>query len=267
MAIQLTDFVRLPGRGVLRVGGEAAEEFLQSLVSNNVAPAATDRCVYATLLTPQGKFLHDFFVWRDGQGFLLETEAPRLPDLQRRLKMYKLRARVDLNDESTDWLSIVTLSDERPQAPFAAPDPRSVGLGHRVLLSADTEITGSEAVFADWDARRIGLCIPDGSRDLEIEKSFLLEHHMDRLNAIDFKKGCYVGQELTARTKYRGNVRRKLAHVRVQGALPDHGTPVLVDGIQVGQVLSGLGTEALAMLRIERPEGALEAGASVLTVV
>lgn len=260
-----TTYTKLPNRGLLRVSGADAETFLQNLVSNNVAKAAPGVAVYATLLTPQGKFLHDFFVFRDGEDFLIDCEADRLGDLKRRLTLYKLRSKVDLAEETDQW-SVFAVLDGDISGNLAAPDPRAAELGWRAVLPAGETPDGDETTLDTWDARRIALGIPDGSRDIEVEKSFLLEHRMDEFNAIDFKKGCYVGQELTARTKYRGNVRKRLTPVSVQGPLPEPGTPVLVDGIEVGSVRTGLGTRALAVLRIERPEGVLEAGDAILTV-
>ncbi|WP_417519519.1 YgfZ/GcvT domain-containing protein [Minwuia sp.] len=252
-------YIKLPNRGLLRVSGDEAESFLQSLVSNDVSKAAADRGVYATLLTPQGKFLHDFFVVRDTDGFLLDCEADRLDDLKRRLTMYKLRSKVDLADETDRWSVIALLSGELDGA-FQFIDPRNPALGARAIIDADRQIDGDEAPLADYEALRISMGVPDGSRDIEVEKSFLLEHRMDELNAIDFKKGCYVGQELTARTKYRGNVRKKLNVVQIDGALPEVGTPVLVNGIEIGTIRTGHGDKALAMLRVNYPEGELEAG-------
>jgi folate-binding protein YgfZ len=256
----------LPNRGLLRVSGDEAETFLQSLVSNDVGKATADRAVYATLLTPQGKFLHDFFIVRDAEGFLIDCEADRLGDLKRRLTMYKLRSKVVLADESENW-TVLAVLDGNLASTFVSDDPRHPDLGKRAIVSSGQKPEGAETPFSAWDARRISLGVPDGSRDIEVEKSFLLEHRMDELNAIDFKKGCYVGQELTARTKYRGNVRKRLTLVSVEGALPPTGTPVLADGIEVGTVRTGLGDQALVMLRIERPEGALEAGDAKLIAV
>lgn len=258
--------VRLPNRGLLRVSGAEAEGFLNNLVSNNIAHSTEDRAVYATLLTPQGKFLHDFFVIRDGDGFLLDCERDRLADLKRRLTLYKLRAKVDLVDETENW-QVLALLDGAPADGHVFDDPRHTELGKRAILPAGATLKGEEAPFDAWEARRIGLGVPDGSRDIEVEKSFLLEHRMDEFNAIDFKKGCYVGQELTARTKYRGNVRKRLTLVSVEGPLPETGTPVLAEGIEVGTVRTGLGGQALAMLRIERPDGALEAGEATLNAI
>ena len=263
-AMSAMTHVRLPNRGLLRVSGEDAEDFLQNLVSNNIARASADTAVYATLLTPQGKFLHDFFAIRDDAGFLLDCEADRLPDLKRRLTLYKLRAKVELSDETENWQVLAILNGEAEGALVFA-DPRHDGMGRRAILPAETTVEGDEAPFEAYEARRIGLGLPDGSRDIEVEKSFLLEHRMDEFNAIDFKKGCYVGQELTARTKYRGNVRKKLTRVAVEGDLPEPGTPVLADGIEVGTIRTGLGGEALAVLRIERPDGDLEAGSARIT--
>lgn len=265
MSANETIHVRLPNRGVLRVGGEEAESFLQNLVSNNVGPAATDTGVYATLLTPQGKFLHDFFIARDADGaFLLDCEADRLDDLKRRLTMYKLRSKVDLADVSGDWAVVAVLSGTI-DAPVSYDDPRHPDLGRRALVPAGADIGGREGDPADYERRRLTCGVPDGSRDMEVEKSFLLENRIDAFHGIDFKKGCYVGQELTARTKYRGNVRKRLTPVSVDGDLPAPGTPVTADGKEVGTLRTGLGDRALAMLRIERPDGELRAGSAKLT--
>lgn len=260
-----TTWVRLPNRGVLRVGGEEAESFLQNLVSNNVQPAAPGTGVYATLLTPQGKFLHDFFVARDAEGaLLLDCEADRLEDLKKRLTMYKLRARVDLAVVSDDWDVVAVLAGS-VGAPVEYADPRHDGLGARALVPAGADIPGEEAPFEAYERRRLECGVPDGSRDMEVERSFLLENRIDEFHGIDFKKGCYVGQELTARTKYRGNVRKRLVAVSVAGDLPEPGTPVTADGKEVGTLRTGLGDRALAMLRIERPEGELRAGEATIT--
>ncbi|PJK27607.1 YgfZ/GcvT domain-containing protein [Minwuia thermotolerans] len=257
--------VKLPNRGVLSVAGAEAESFLQNLVSNNVAPASPETGVYATLLTPQGKFLHDFFVVRDGEGaILLDCEADRLEDLKRRLTLYKLRAKVELADVSAGWTVIALLAGSAG-APIEFQDPRHADMGRRALLPAGADIPGEERPFADYERRRLECGVPDGSRDMEVERSFLLENRIDEFHGIDFKKGCYVGQELTARTKYRGNVRKRLTPVTVDGELPDPGTPVTIDGKEVGAVRSGLGDRALAMLRIERPDGELRAGETRLT--
>lgn len=260
---------RIPDRGVLHVGGEEAISFLQALVTNSVAGIAPGTAVYAALLTPQGKFLHDFFVTPapDGDGLLLEVEAPRLEDLKRRLTMYRLRSRVTIADVSADWQVLAAPDgDVQGDGVIRFADPRDPGMGQRLLWPSSLSLPDHTDDLSAYHARRVALGIPDGSRDIEVEKNFMLEVRFDRLHGIDFRKGCYVGQEITARSKYRGNVRKMLLPCRVEGELPPDGTDVVVDGRSVGTVRSGAGDHVLAMLRLDRPEGTLQAGSARLTV-
>ncbi|MDF1734181.1 MAG: hypothetical protein P1U37_02775 [Minwuia sp.] len=260
---------RIPDRGVLQVGGAEAGSFLQALVTNNVAGIAPGTAVYAALLTPQGKFLHDFFVTPapDGDALLLEVEAPRIDDLKRRLTMYKLRSRVSIDDVSADW-QVLAAPDGglAGEGAISYTDPRNPDMGQRLLWPAARALPDHTDDLSAYHALRVSHGIPDGSRDIEVEKNFMLEVGFDRLNGIDFRKGCYVGQEITARSKYRGNVRKMLLPCQVTGALPAAGTDVLVDGRSVGTVRSGAGDHVLAMLRLDRPDGELQAGSARLTV-
>jgi len=211
--------VILEHRGVLRVGGADRRSFLQGIVSNDVERASAERAVWAAFLTPQGKFLHEFIVVEQESAFLLDCEAERAADLQRRLKLYKLRAQVTLEAADdlavavlfgTDALALLDLPAEPGRARglaggLAYVDPRLPELGARAILpraEAQEVLNGAgfaEATLADYDALRIAAGVPDGSRDLEIEKSTLLESGFDELHGIDWDKGCYMGQELTAR--------------------------------------------------------------------
>jgi len=258
----------LPDRGVLRLSGEETLPFLQNLVSNDVSAATPDQAVYACLLTPQGKFLHDFFVFQDPTepgALLLEMNAGRLPDLKKRLTMYRLRAKVALDDVSDAYTSVASITDGDRPAGIWSPDPRHAGMGWRGLISDTASPLGTD--MAEYEAHRIAMGVPDSTRDIEAEKNFLLEFRMDDLNAIDFSKGCYVGQELTARTKYRGNVKRQHFITRFDGDVPPHGTPVLNDdGVAVGTVLSSSGNNALTLLRLDQIEKPLEAGTGPITI-
>lgn len=261
--------IRIPDRGVLRISGEAAETFLQALVTNDVAGIPAGKAVYAALLTPQGKFLHDFFVTpaTDGTSLLLEMEAPRLDDMKRRLTMYKLRSRVAIDDVSAEWQVLASTEAIPPvECALIFDDPRHADLGQRALWPADTALPEASDDTASYHALRVALGVPDGSRDIEVEKNFMLEARFEQVNGIDFRKGCYVGQEITARSKYRGNVRKMLMPCRVDGDLPASGTEVTVDGKAVGTVRSGAGDHVIAMLRLDRPEGELLAGDARLTV-
>ena len=253
----------LPERGVVAVAGEDRVSFLQGLVSNDVAQAAPGRAVWAALLTPQGKWLADFFILSDGARLLLDCERAQAPMLVQRLMRYRLRARAELHDLS-GALHVHAAWDGTPDLPadvIAAPDPRLPEAGWRVL--ADRALPAN-ADAAAWDAHRIALGLPDGSRDMEAEKSVLLEAGFDELQGVSWSKGCYLGQELTARTKYRGLVKRRLVPVAIEGEAPAPGTPVLRDGAVAGVLRSVADGMGLALLRWEAIDGPLACGAARL---
>lgn len=203
--------VKLKNRGLLHLEGPERHAFLQDLITNDIQKLTPDKPLYACLLTPQGKFLHDFFVI-EGDGFtLLDCEGgARAQDLFKRLNLYKLRKNVQISvEEPNDVYAVFG-------AAIGLPDPRHAEMGTRTFIKPDLP----ERPFEEWDMRRISLCIPDGSRDLIPEKSTMDEARMDQLNAVDYNKGCYVGQELTARMHYRGLGKKHLQTVRLD-ALPE----------------------------------------------
>jgi folate-binding protein YgfZ len=262
----------LEDRGVLEVTGADRRDFLQGLVSNDVAKATPDRVLYAALLTAQGKYLHDFFIIALGDALYLDGEAARLADLRRRLGLYKLRAKVSLAEASQRYVVAVAFGGGATDALGLAPergaatafaggtayvDPRLAELGARLLLP---RATGAAALgergfrpsdAAAYDRLRLSLGVPDGSRDLVVDKSILLESGFEELNGVDWQKGCYVGQELTARTKYRGLIKKRLMPVMVDGPLPPAGTPVTAGDQEAGEMRSGCDGIALALLRLE----------------
>lgn len=272
--MSLPHFALLPHRGVVAVGGADRVEFLQGLISNDTTKVAPGHAVWAALLTPQGRFLNDMFVADDGSGtLLLETERERAPALARKLGFYKLRSRVTVEDRSPTLEVAVAFGGDTAKAvglqdTTAFADPRLETLGVRIVAPAGRArsiLTGGgfiEVPVAAYDSLRLSLGVPDGSRDLPVEKALLLENGFDELNGVDWNKGCYMGQELTARTKYRALIRKRLFPVKVEGALPGPGTPIQRDGEEVGELRSGVGDRALAMLRLEaaRDGGALVAG-------
>jgi len=261
-------FVVLEDRGVLAVGGPERATFLQGLVSNDTARISGGRAIYAALLTAQGKYLHDFMLIEVGEAIWLDGEAARLADLKRRLSMFRLRAKVTL-DERPD-LAVAAVFDgaalHLPPEPGAARafgegtafvDPRLATLGARVIAPRE-QIRGAlleagavEAEFAEYDRLRLGLGVPDGSRDLVLDKSILLESGFDELSGVDWQKGCYIGQELTARTKYRGLIKKRLFPVRIDGPAPDPGAIVMQDGREAGEMRSSRDGVGLALLRLD----------------
>ncbi len=262
-------FCLLPYRGVIAVTGEDRMEFLQGLISNDVTKVAPGKAIWAALLTPQGRFLNDMFVVDAGFGtLLLETERERAPALARKLALYKLRSKVAVEDRSAgmDVAAVFGPGAEKCNAVPGAlsySDPRLPDLGMRVLVpvgQAGKLLGLPDAPVGAYEALRLSLGVPDGSRDLPVEKALLLESGFDELHGVDWDKGCYMGQELTARTKYRGLVRRRLMPVHVEGPLPEPGTLIHLDGKEVGEIRSGSGDRALALLRLEAKDGALIAG-------
>lgn len=244
----MSKLAHLPGRAVIEVSGEDRVSFLQGLVSNDVAAAAPGRAVWAALLTPQGKWLADFFILSDGARLLLDCEAAHADDLARRLSRFRLRAKVSVARTPLHVHAAWDGAPDPPAAAVVAPDPRLPDAGWRVLADAPLP---ANATATEWDLHRLRLGLPDGSRDLEAEKTVLLEAGFDTLHGVSWTKGCYMGQELTARTKYRGLLKRRLVPVRVEGPLPAPGTPVLREGAEVGAMRSGRDGFGLALLRLE----------------
>jgi folate-binding protein YgfZ len=265
-----------PARGVLALTGEDRSGFLQGLVSNDVRKLGPERAIWAALLTAQGKYLHDFFIAVAGDTWLIDGEGERIADLKRRLGLYKLRAKIALADASDEFEVLVAWGEDAAagfglSAPGQAAaedgavvfvDPRLAELGLRLIAPKGTGAALLQArgfahgAIADWDRRRLALGVPDGSRDMLLEKAILLENGFDELNGVAWDKGCYVGQELTARTKYRGLIKKRLMPVEVEGPLPAPGTLILQAGHEAGEIRSGRDGLAVALVRLE----ALEAG-------
>lgn len=275
-----TVFARLPERGVITVDGADARSFLQGIVSNDMNKIAVDRAGYGAFLTPQGKYLFDFFMVMQDETLLIETERGRIGDFIKRLTLYKLRAKADLADASDEFAvfavfggnaaDAIGLAGERGAAAayrdgVAFVDPRLSAAGGRVILPADSPAKTfadlKAATADDYDRHRLALGLPDGSRDLIVDKSTLMESGFDELGGIDWQKGCYMGQEVTARTKHRGLVKKRLLPVTVEGGAPEPGTPVMADGRAVGEIRSSNGERALALLRLDPLESGAEMSA------
>jgi folate-binding protein YgfZ len=283
-------FIPLPHRALIAIDGEDRTAFLQGLVSNDVTKAGPERALYGAFLTPQGKFLHEFFLGTQDDVLLLETEAARRNDFAKRLSLYKLRSKVGIR--SADHLRAYAIVGADAAETFGLPaevgsvrpfagglvfvDPRLPEAGLRAWLPEGAETAlrdiGLSAGQTElWDRQRIGLGLPDGSRDLAPDKAILLENGFDELHGVDWQKGCYLGQELTARTKYRGLVRKRLLPVEIVGPAPDPGTTILFGEAEAGEMRSHAGDIGLAMIRLEIFEqlvaqrGTLEAGDARLT--
>lgn len=272
-------FIRL-NRAVLSVSGDDRRTFLQGLISNDINKAGPDRAIWAGFLTAQGKFLWDLFIVEVGDAFLIDVEAGRAEEFRKKLSLYKLRAKVSiamvegLTVHAVLGAATLGLGTEAGAAMpladgVAYVDPRLPALGARAVLGSDAPLRAAglaEAPLAAWDVLRIGLGVPDGSRDMVVEKALLLENGFDELGGVDFNKGCYMGQELTARTKYRGLVRKRLLPVVIKGEAPRPGTPILAGEAEAGEMHSSCGPVGLAMIRLEHLKAPLKAGEAALTV-
>lgn len=272
-------FTELTGRGVITVSGADRIAFLQGLVSNDVALVADGRAIWAALLTPQGKFRHDFIITADKETLRLDCEGgDQLMDLGRTLRRFVLRADVTLGING-DLGCFVVWGDGADkimaESAGAIADPRLPALGYRLLAPASVARAAMQTIAADeadraaWDHHRITLGVPDGSRDLQQDKAILLENGFDELHGIDWNKGCYMGQELTARTKYRGLVKKRLMPVRISGPMPGEGSQILADGKDAGTLYSTSGDVGLALLRLDaiQKKAALHAGDAALVPV
>ena len=243
---------RAEGQAVIGLGGADALPFLQGLVSNDMRPLERGQgIVWAALLTPQGKYLADFFVVNTGGQLLIDVAADLAPGLLKRLAMYRLRAAVTLAPLD---LAVARGLGEPPEG--ALPDPRHPALGWRRYGGPEAGPPG-----IDWDAIRVEHLIPETGIELIPEDSYILEAGFERLHGVDFRKGCYVGQEVTARMKHKTELRKGLARVRIEGeATP--GTPILSGDKEAGVLATRAGDRALAHLRFDRAEGEMRAGAA-----
>ncbi len=275
-------YVVLDNRRLLEVSGEEARGFLQGLVSNDLERVSETCAIHAALLTPQGKYLHDFFILEIKGNLYLDCEAARIDDLFKRLRMFKLRAKVEL--KQVEGMAVAALFGEGIENALGLEsktgtatelsggavyiDPRLNAIGARAIIARDVlKKTLNDkgfltASFEEYEGLRLSLGVPDSSRDMAIDKSILLESGFEELNGVDFNKGCYIGQELTARTKHRGLIKKRLIPVKFEGdvkATPlASGTEITQGGKNAGELRSSLIANeqgiALALLRLEALE-------------
>lgn len=234
-----------PDRKVFRISGADQIEFLQGLVSNDVK-RLDNGLVYAALLTPQGKYLADFFLVPGDEAVLLDIKQDIAAATMQRLAMYKLRAKVAI--EPTD-LKVTCGLGTPPEGTYT--DPRHPTLGWRAYGTD----TGTPPTI-DWDALRVAACIPETGVELIPNQTFILEAGFERLHGVDFRKGCYVGQEVTARMKHKIELRKGFATVSVDGTAPI-GTPITANEKAAGTLYTQSGGRGIAYLRFDRAEGGM----------
>jgi hypothetical protein len=261
----------LPDRGVVKVAGDDARQFLNGLFTADIGKVTPDDPCFAALLTPQGKIIVDAIVAeapaRDGGGFFLDVPKALASACVDRLGFYKLRAKVTVEDLS-EVLGVMAAWDGEAATEFGLcyRDPRLPELGRRIMLpphlaaEAAADLGAEQVPAAEFEARRIALGVPRGGLDFIYGDAFPHEADMDQLHGVDFHKGCFVGQEVVSRMEHRGNARTRIVPVAYEGFAPDAGAAVTAAEKPVGTFGSSASGRALAMLRLDRAEDALAAG-------
>lgn len=261
----------LPDRGVIKVAGEDARNFLNGLVTTDVDRLKPGLGRFGALLTPQGKIIADFLITEapagHGGGFLIDCPKALADGLATKLKFYKLRAKVTVDNLSND-LGVLAAWDGQlaAQPDLAFADPRNAGLGTRILIPEDlkqklSDLIGAELVDAgDYEAHRIALGVPRGGLDFMYSDAFPHETNMDRLAGVDFDKGCYVGQEVVSRMQHRGTARTRSVKVLLEDSSPEAGVSVMAGDKSVGTMGSSAQGKGIALVRIDRVADALDAG-------
>ena len=261
----------LPDRGVVKVSGEDARNFLNGLVTTDVALVRPGLARFGALLTPQGKIMVDFLVTEapsgHGGGFLLDLPRVLAQGLADKLNFYKLRAKVTVENLS-DGMGVLAAWDGEPamKPDLCFADPRDAALGWRILVPEELKQKVADVIGADlvdvgeYEAHRIGAGVPRGGLDFMYSDAFPHETNMDRLHGVDFEKGCYVGQEVVSRMRHRGTARTRTVKIILDDFSPEPGQPIVAGDKQVGTIGSTAGRHGLALIRTDRVSDALAAG-------
>src|SRR5579862_8623761 len=261
----------LPDRGVVKVTGDTARDFLNGLITTDMTRLAPGQGRFGALLTPQGKITIDFLITEapagHGGGFLIDCPKPLAQALADKLKFYRLRAKIDVENLS-DSLGVLAAWDGVPalKPDLTFTDPRNAKLGLRIFVPDELAQKAADAIGAElvdasvYEAHRIAVGIPRGGLDFMYGDAFPHETNMDRLSGVDFDKGCYVGQEVVSRMQHRGTARTRTVRVLLDGPAPEVGSAILAGDKSVGTMGSAANGHALALMRIDRAAEALEAG-------
>ena len=249
----------LPARGVVAVSGAEARQFLDNLITNDLELLETQAAMHAALLTPQGKILFEFIVVKRPDEFLLETDRATVSDLLKRLTLYRLRAKVTLNDLSSSRTVVAAWGGPPPDIALAVTfrDPRCSDLGYRMIMAPEMaeKLAPENEGPGAYDRVRIAAGVAEGGRDYALGDAFPHEANFDRLGGVSFTKGCFVGQEVVARMQHKTVVRKRIVRVTSEAPLSE-GADVKVGEAVIGRIGSVDGRNGLAMLRLDR---ALEA--------
>jgi hypothetical protein len=251
--------VRLESRAVIRLSGADWRAFLQGLITHDVERLELGHARFAALLTPQGKFLADLFVVATEEGALVDVQRAQREDLLRRLAMYRLRAKVEI--AADDELGVFALLGAVSAEAGWVQDPRLPELGLRGY-----GVFEADAAEDAYQAHRLQLGVPDPARDCVPDKTYPIEANYDLLDGVDFKKGCFVGQETTSRMKRRGQIKNRMMPIVFEGPPPPFGAEVLAGELRAGEVLSGREGRAMALLRLDRIDGPLAVDGRVVRV-
>ena len=259
-------------RALLALAGADAREVLQGVVTNDIGKLKPDAAVYAALLTPQGKYLSDFFLIDGGDGVvLIDAPADHGPTLSQKLKMYCLRRDAQIFPQPR--LSVACVWPDMPEVMgpglTAVPDPRVPALGWRLYgtdRQALEEALGQPGSRSDYDRLRVANLVPEGGVELVPDETYILEAGFERLRGVDFKKGCYVGQEVTARMKHKTALRKGLVRVDVQGEA-EAGSPIVANGKPAGTLFTVSDGRGLAHLRLDRAGPGMQAGTATVDYV
>jgi folate-binding protein YgfZ len=264
-----TRIARRVDRGVVAVEGEEAAVFLHGVVTCTIKTLAPGEARLGALLTPQGKVLFDFLITPTATGFLIEIERTRVADFVKRLALYRLRAKVTITDRSADFATFLAFDGAAPTIAEAVAfaDPRAAELGvHLLVPVAAAEAVATNASASDWHRLRVEAGVPESGLDFALGEVFPHDVDMDDLSGVDFKKGCFVGQEVVSRMKHRGTARRRtiLAHAReARPAWPDAGTEIVCADKVLGALGSAHGGTALALVRLDKAKAALDSGDAI----
>lgn len=246
--------IRLDDRAVLAVAGPEAASFLHNLVSANIEALGEDEATHALLLTPQGKILFDFFVVRHDDGFLIDIDRASAEGLRKRLTMYKLRAQVTI--AARDDLAVLALAEGAIAGEGAVVfvDPRLAAMGSRAIVAGDGAPSASDEAVNQYERRRIELGLAAFGHDYQSGDVVPHDVNADQFPTVDFRKGCYIGQEIVSRMKHRNTARKRLLHVRpvdAAGVLPPAGTVIKADFREIGMMGSSVDGAGLAIVRLD----------------
>lgn len=249
----------LPNRRFVRVSGSDAEVFLQNLITTDVVSLTDAEARPGALLTPQGKILFDFMIWRDGGAFVLETDADQMDALVRRLTMYKLRAPVDITAVDEEGTTVVWDEDGEITGPA---DSRFSKIGVRLVRLAGS--SAPDVTIGDYEHLRVNAGVAASGADFALSDAFPHDVLMDLNGGLSFRKGCYVGQEVVSRMQHRGTARRRLVQIDAEAALPPSGTDITAGGKTIGMLGTVSGQSGLAIVRTDRVGAALASGTALL---